>query len=38
MVLCENDYSILICDQLTIITIDDSCSLLFGFGEIISGS
>ena len=28
--------SILVCDQLTIIIIDDSCSLLFSFGEIIS--
>ena len=30
--------SILVCDQLTIIIIDDSCSLIFGFGEIISVS
>ena len=30
--------AILVCDQLTIIIIDDSCSLLFGFGDIISVS
>ena len=30
--------SILVCDQLTIIIIYDSCSLLFGFGEVISVS
>ena len=30
--------SVLVCDQFTIIIIDDSCSLLFGFGEIISVS
>ena len=30
--------SIIVCDQLTIIIIDDSCSLLFGVVEIISVS